>query len=153
MPMEPKRIAILGSTGSVGRQALEIVAADDGLSVCALSAGANRKLLAEQARRFRPRAVAIADSSGAAELAADLPRGIDVLSGAEAATELVARVRPDMVLTAMVSSAGLDPTLAAISCGADLAVANKESLVMGGALIVPAARAAGINVLPVDSEN
>ena len=151
--MKTKRIAILGSTGSVGRQALEIIAAADGLSACAISAGANWQLLAEQAGRFAPEAVAVADEAAADKLASTLTDGPEVLAGEGAAAELIRKVRPDMVLTAMVGAAGLDPTLAAIECGADLAVANKESLVMAGAVIMPAARQAGINVLPVDSEH
>jgi len=148
-----KRIAILGATGSVGRQALEIIAGSDRLGVCALAAGANWELLAEQAKRFRPQAVAVADEGAARSLSAALGGGVEVLAGADAAAELVHKVRPDLVLTAMVGTAGLAPTLAAIECGADLAVANKESLVMAGAVIMPAARAAGIAVLPVDSEH
>jgi len=150
--MKPKRIAILGSTGSVGRQALEIIDADGGLCACALAAGSNWKLLAEQTRRVGPEAVAIADADAADRLAGRIPQ-TPVLAGPEAMTELVRRVRPDMVLTAMSGAAGLAPTLAAIDCGADLAVANKESLVMGGAAIMPAARAAGVRILPVDSEH
>ena len=151
--MEPKRIAILGSTGSVGRQALDVIAADERLCACALAAGGNWRLLAEQARAFRPQAVAIADDRVAGELAAALPEGVELLAGPDAMTELVNKARPETVLTAMVGTAGLSPTLAAIECKADLAVANKESLVMAGAVIMPAARAAGIHVLPVDSEH
>ncbi|HET6426784.1 MAG TPA: 1-deoxy-D-xylulose-5-phosphate reductoisomerase, partial [Phycisphaerae bacterium] len=143
----------MGATGSVGRQALEIIAGSDRLGVCALAAGANWELLAEQAKRFRPQAVAVADEGAARSLSAALGGGVEVLAGADAAAELVHKVRPDLVLTAMVGTAGLAPTLAAIECGADLAVANKESLVMAGAVIMPAARAAGIHVLPVDSEH
>ncbi len=153
MSYSPKRIAILGSTGSVGRQALEIIAADESLSVAGLSAGANWKLLAEQAKTFDADAVAIADPEAAKELASVLAEGTDLLTGPESMNDLIWQVEPDMVLTAVVGSAGLGPTLTAIKCGADLAIANKESLVMAGAIIMPAARKAGINVLPVDSEH
>ena len=149
----PKRIVILGSTGSVGRQALEIIAFDESLSVCGLAAGANWRLLAEQVRAFGPEAVAIAEPAAADELSSVLPKGAELLTGPEAMSDLIWRVRPDMVLTAVVGSAGLTPTLTAIECGADLAIANKESLVMAGAIIMPSARKAGINVLPVDSEH
>ncbi|OPX24638.1 MAG: 1-deoxy-D-xylulose-5-phosphate reductoisomerase [Planctomycetales bacterium 4484_123] len=150
--MSAKRIAILGSTGSVGRQALELIAASDELTVCALAAGRNWQLLAEQVGRFKPQAVALADVRAAEELTR-ATAGVCVLSGPEAMTELVRRVRPDMVLTAMSGSTGLPATLAAIDCKADLAVANKESLVMAGQIIMTSARSAGINVLPVDSEH
>ena len=151
--MGSKRIAILGSTGSIGRQALEIIAAEVRFSVCGLAAGSNWRLLADQARAFGAEAVAIADSAGARSLAEVLPKRTSLLAGPEAMGELIRRTRPDMVLTAVVGSAGLWPTLAAIECGADLAVANKESLVMAGAVIMPAARAAGIQLIPVDSEH
>ncbi len=149
----PKRIVILGSTGSVGRQALEIIAADESLSVCGLAAGTNWKLLAEQAKTFDAAAVAIAEPAAANELASVLTEGTDMLVGPESMSDLIWQVEPDMVLTAVVGSAGLGPTLTAIKCEADLAIANKESLVMAGAIIMPAARKAGINVLPVDSEH
>ncbi|MDY7009391.1 MAG: 1-deoxy-D-xylulose-5-phosphate reductoisomerase [Planctomycetota bacterium] len=153
MSNNPKRIVILGSTGSVGRQALEIIAVDEGLSICGLAAGSNWRLLSEQAGNFRPDAVAIAEPAAAGELSKVLPEDTDLLTGPEAMSDLIWQVRPDMVLTAVVGSAGLTPTLTAIECGADLAIANKESLVMAGAIIMPAARRAGINVLPVDSEH
>jgi len=151
--MEPKRIAILGSTGSIGLQALEIIARGDHLSACGLAAGSNWEELARQAERFGPEAVAIAADDAADDLAAAVPEATEVLAGEAAMSDLVRRTRPDMVLTAVVGSAGPAPTLAAIECGADLAIANKESLVMAGAVVVPAARAAGVNVLPVDSEH
>ena len=152
-PMQTKRIAILGSTGSVGRQALEIIAGEERFSACALAAGSNWELLAEQAGRSGAEFVAIADATRADDLAAALPAAAELFTGDDALGELIGRARPDMVLTAVVGSAGLAPTLAAIDCGADLAVANKESLVMGGAVIMPAARRAGVRVLPVDSEH
>ncbi len=151
--MEPKRIAILGSTGSIGRQAIEVILAEERFDVCALAAGSNWKLLASQARATGPELVAITDPAGADELSASLGRSAEVLSGGDALCELVRRSRADMVLTAVVGSAGLAPTLEAIACGADLAIANKESLVMAGALVIPAAREAGVRVLPVDSEH
>ena len=151
--MVSKRIAILGSTGSIGRQALEVIAAQPHLEVCALAAGSNWRLLAEQAKQFAPQVIAVADADSAEALAEKLPADTVVLSGPEAMTDLVRRVRPDVLLTGVVGTAGLAPTLAGIECGATLAIANKETLVMAGAIVMPAARAAGVDVLPVDSEH
>jgi len=152
-PVAPKRIAILGSTGSIGRQSLEVISATPGLCACALAAGCNWKLLAEQAKRFRPAMVAMSDEQAAGRLRPLLPAGVELLAGPEAMTELVRRSRPDVVLSGVVGSAGLAPTLAAIEVGATLAMANKETLVMAGAIVMPAARKAGVPVLPVDSEH
>jgi len=151
--VKAKRIAILGSTGSIGRQTLDVIAEQADMSACALAAGSNWRELADQARRFSPDIVAIADESAGPALAAALPAGIEVLTGAGAATELVRRSRPDVLLAGMVGSAGLAPVLAGIDCGATLAIANKETLVMAGAVVMSAARAAGAAVLPVDSEH
>jgi 1-deoxy-D-xylulose-5-phosphate reductoisomerase len=151
--VKTKRIAILGSTGSIGRQTLEVIASQPQLRACALAAGNNWRLLAEQARQFAPELLAVADPSAAEALRRELPGGPEVLAGGEAMTELVRRARPDVVLSGVVGTAGLAPTLAAIDCGANLAIANKETLVMAGAIVMPAARAAGVPVLPVDSEH
>jgi len=151
--VNPKRVAILGSTGSIGRQTLEVIAGDDSLHACALAAGSNWQLLAQQARRFRPEVVAINDLDAAGPLRADLPGGVVLLSGPEAMSELVRLAKPDLLLSGVVGAAGLAPTLAAIECRANLAIANKETLVMAGAILMPAARAAGLHVLPVDSEH
>ncbi len=149
----PKRLAILGSTGSIGRQALDVVADAGDLEVCALAAGGNWQLLGEQARRFGVPLLALADGDAAEALRGALPPGTELLSGAGAMTELVRRARPDVLLTGVVGSAGLEPTLAGIECGADLAIANKETLVVAGSVVINAARDAGVNVLPVDSEH
>ncbi|MCK4277324.1 MAG: 1-deoxy-D-xylulose-5-phosphate reductoisomerase [Phycisphaerae bacterium] len=151
--MDPKRIAILGSTGSIGRQALEVISSIADLSACALAAGSNWTLLAEQAQQFRPQVVAIADHIAAEQLRNRLPDGAELLVGPEAMTELVSASRPDVLLSGVVGSAGLKPTLAGIDCGATLAIANKETLVMAGQIIIPAARDAHVPVLPVDSEH
>ncbi|MCE5278964.1 MAG: 1-deoxy-D-xylulose-5-phosphate reductoisomerase [Planctomycetaceae bacterium] len=151
--MKTKRVAILGSTGSIGRQALEVIDSTPGLCACALAAGGNWELLAEQAQKFRPQTIALADGKNHADLRSRLGAGVEVLNGPDAMTELVRRSRPDILLTAVVGAAGLAPTLAGIECGADLAIANKETLVMAGAVVMPAARAAGVAVLPVDSEH
>lgn len=146
-----RRLAILGSTGSIGRQTLEVLGDLPGLSVCALAAGTNAELLGEQARAHRPEAVAVASTG--ADLQAHLPAGTRLLTGPEAMTDLVRHTRPDIVLNGVVGAAGLAPTLAAIECGATCAIANKETLVMAGAIVMPAARKAGVHLLPVDSEH
>ncbi len=132
---------------------MDVVAEQADLSVCGLAAGRSWQELASQAKQFGPQLVAIADESAGDELTGALPPGIGLLTGPEAAAELVRRCKPDIVLAGMVGSAGLAPALAAIECGATLALANKETLVMAGALVMPAARAAGVDVLPVDSEH
>ncbi len=147
-----RRIAILGSTGSIGRQALELIDTQPGLRACALAAGANWRLLAEQALRFHPGIVALADEAAAERFSAEVP-DIEALAGPDAMSELVRRSRPDVLLSGVVGSAGLAPTLEGIRAGADLAIANKETLVMAGAIVMPSARAAGVSVLPVDSEH
>jgi len=151
--VKPKRVAILGSTGSIGQQTLEVISGDGSLRACALAGGANWQLLAQQARRFRPEWVALSDPEAAGRLKDELPGGVQLLCGPEAMTELVRHSRPDVVLSGVVGAAGLAPTLAAIECGATPAIANKETLVMAGAIVMPAARAAGLDVLPVDSEH
>ncbi len=151
--MAQKRVAILGSTGSIGRQALEVIRSLEGVRVCALAAGENWELLAEQAGKFSPDAVAIAADEGGEILRSKLADRAAVLTGPDAMTELVRRTRPDVLLTAVVGIAGLWPTLAGIECGSALAIANKETLVMAGAVIMPAARKAGVQVVPVDREH
>ncbi len=151
--MNRKRIAILGSTGSIGRQAIDVTDADDSLGVCALAAGGNGRLLADQARRTGAGIVALADDGAAGEFHEAAGGDTELLTGPDAMTELVRRARPDVLLSGVVGSAGLAPTLAGIECGARLAIANKETLVMAGAIVMPAARAAGVDVLPVDSEH
>jgi 1-deoxy-D-xylulose-5-phosphate reductoisomerase len=148
-----KRIAILGSTGSIGRQTLQVISEQAGLSVCALAAGSSWELLAAQAQAHRPAAVALACEQSASRVNGRLPEGTDLLTGPEAMTELVCRAEADVVLSGVVGMAGLRPTLAAIESGATLALANKETLVMAGAVVMPAARARGVDVLPVDSEH
>ena len=151
--MKPKRVAVLGSTGSIGRQTLQVIAAQPGLSACALAAGGNWELLARQALEFRPEYVAITETRDADALRRTLPAGVTPLAGPDAMTELVRRSRPDVLLNGVVGSAGLRPTLEAIECGSALAIANKETLVMAGAIVMPAAKARNLPVLPVDSEH
>jgi len=146
-------VAVLGSTGSIGRQTLEVIASRPELSVCALAAGGNRELLAAQALEFSPEAVAIADASAEEGLAAAVGHDVRVLAGPEAMVELVRHTRPDVLVVGVVGAAGLAPTLAGIECGATIALANKETLVLAGGVVMPAARAAGVPILPVDSEH
>ena len=148
-------IAILGSTGSIGTQALEVVLAHpDRFRVELLTCGQNADLLIEQARTFRPNTVVIAEE-GLRERVADalFPLGIKVFCGSDAIEQSVAMEDIDMVLTAMVGFAGLRPTMAAIEAGKHIALANKETLVVAGALVTEAARDQGVNIYPVDSEH
>ncbi|MBB5911558.1 1-deoxy-D-xylulose-5-phosphate reductoisomerase [Nocardia transvalensis] len=140
------RVLLLGSTGSIGTQALEVIAADpDRFQVVGLAArGGNTALLAEQIRATGTTNVAVADPAAAAKL------GV-ALAGPEAVTELVRRTEADVVLNALVGSLGLEPTLATLESGRRLALANKESLVAGGSLVTRAARPG--QIVPVDSEH
>lgn len=151
----PKRIAILGSTGSIGTQALEVVRHQQGrFQIELLTAGSNADLLIAQATEFNPNAVVIGDESRYAEVRDALfPRGIKVFAGASALEQAVALESIETVLTAMVGYAGLRPTLAAIEAGKSIALANKETLVVAGELVTHAARSKGVNIYPVDSEH
>ena len=153
--MNPKRLCILGSTGSIGTQTLSVLGEQPPgkLAVCGLAAGNNWQLLAQQARQTAAPLVAIADAASADALRGALPADVGVLAGPDAMTELVRRCRPDVLLSGVVGAQGLRPTLQAIECGATLAIANKETLVMAGAIVMPAARARNLPVLPVDSEH
>ncbi len=148
-----KRVAVIGSTGSIGRQTLDVIAEQPGLCACGLAARCSWELLAEQARQHRPKWVAIADDSNAEHLRNELPPHTQMLAGEDALTELVIRCQPDVLLSAVVGTAGLAPTMEGISQGASLAIANKETLVMAGQIVMPAAREAGVPLLPVDSEH
>ncbi len=144
------RVAILGSTGSVGRSALEVMGRHpERFRVVALAARRSVDALREQAARHRPRRAVVADPD-AGKL--DLP-GVSCGYGREALVELAAASGADVVLNALVGVSGLEPTLAALKAGKRLALANKESLVAGGPLVVEAARATGAELVPVDSEH
>lgn len=151
--MKFKRVALLGSTGSIGKQSLDVVSGRDDMRICAMSAGSNAELLARQALQFKPDYVALCDASAQDVLQKKLSPDIKLLFGPDAMTEMVRLAKADIVLTGVVGTAGLRPTLAAIECGSTLAIANKETLVVAGSTIMPAARAAGVKVLPVDSEH
>ena len=150
-----KQIAILGSTGSIGRNALRVIdALGPEYQVFALSAHSNVELLAEQARRHKPSFVAVTNSEYIAQLR-ELLGGLDVeiLAGPEGLTEIAELEEVDIVLTAVVGAAGLPAVLAAAKCGKQLAIANKEPLVVAGQLLVSEAKKNGGTILPVDSEH
>jgi 1-deoxy-D-xylulose-5-phosphate reductoisomerase len=147
-----RRIVILGSTGSIGTQALEVVEASAELEVAALAAGQSWEELVRQAEVHGVGRIALADEAAAAR-AAEAWTGGDVLTGVEGLVELITDTDCDLVLNALVGSAGLGPTVAALGEGIDLALANKESLVVGGELVMALAEATGATVIPVDSEH
>ena len=147
-----KNIVLLGSTGSIGTQSLD-VCRGQGYRVVSLAAHSNVDLLAEQARAFGPAAVAIADESKYAALKAALADvDVRVLAGAEGIVELAA-MPCDVVVNAIVGIAGLRPTLAAIEAGHDVALANKETLVTGGGLVMKRAKEKNVSIFPIDSEH
>jgi 1-deoxy-D-xylulose-5-phosphate reductoisomerase len=146
-----KKVVILGCTGSIGRQALEIVAASDELQVAGLAAGSRWEQALAQAREHGAPVVALADSEAGAR--AEGSWSGTVLSGEEGTRELVASAGADLVLNGIVGAAGLGPTIVALSEGIDVALANKESLVVGGELVTALSEATGAQLLPVDSEH
>lgn len=151
-----KRIAILGSTGSIGRSALQVIEQfPNRFQVVALAAGRNVDLLIEQIQRFRPKVAAVLDQELANDLASRLPAdiGVEVFAGSQGYQNIANCTDADMVLSSMVGAAGLIPTLSAIRAGKDVALANKETLVMAGALVMEEVRRYQIRLLPVDSEH
>ena len=153
-----KTLSILGSTGSIGTQTLEVLEALKGTDreyrVAVLAARSNVKLLEQQIRRVRPQAAAVFDPAAARDLR-DRTRdlGLPVLSGMEGLCQAASWEGADLVLNAVVGMVGLEPTLAAIAAGKNVALANKETLVAGGALVMEAARRNSVSILPVDSEH
>ncbi len=148
-----RRLAILGSTGSIGVQALDVVSsAPDELQLVALSADTAWEPLVEQAQAYGVHRIALADRDAAARAAEAWTAG-EVLAGTEGIVQLITGCGCDMVLIAVVGSAGLVPTVAALGEGIDLALANKESLVVGGELVTQLAEATGAQIIPVDSEH
>ena len=147
-----KTISILGSTGSIGRNTLDIVRQHpDKFRVTALSAGRNAELLMEQINEFKPEAVSVLDKETALKLGSDVP--CRVLYGKEGFEFIASIESADIVVSAMVGAAGLLPTLAAINAGKDVALANKETLVMAGNIVMDAVRKKGVTLLPIDSEH
>ena len=150
-----KKIAILGSTGSIGTQTLDVIRAhSDELEVVALAAGSNKERLKEQIREFHPELVSLSDEKKAQELKEELAgEAVEVVCGMDGLIEVAEIDSADVVVTAVVGMMGILPTMEAIRKGKDIALANKETLVTAGHLIIPMAREYGVSILPVDSEH
>ena len=150
-----KKIAILGSTGSIGAQTLDVVREhSDELQVVALAAGSNKERLKEQIKEFHPKLVSLSDEKKAQELKEELAgEQVEVVCGMEGLIEVAGADSADVVVTAVVGMMGILPTMEAIRKGKDIALANKETLVTAGHLIIPMAREYGVSILPVDSEH
>lgn len=149
-----KKIGILGSTGSIGTQTLEVVRENKDIEVTALAAGSNIRLLEEQIREFAPRIAAVWDEKKAKELkerVKDLP--VKIVSGMDGLIQVSAFEEMEILVTAIVGMIGIRPTMEAIKAGKDIALANKETLVTAGHLIMPLAKENGVSILPVDSEH
>lgn len=149
-----KKIAILGSTGSIGTQTLEIVREQGDLIVTSMSCGRNIDLFEKQIREFKPKFVSVGDADSASELKkriADLK--IEVLYGMDGLIAVATDAESEILVTAIVGMLGVRPTIAAIEAGKDIALANKETLVTAGHIIMPLAKQKGVSILPVDSEH
>jgi len=151
--MVMKRVTILGSTGSIGRSTLDVVANNrDNFKIVALTAGRNIELFEEQIRSFRPEIVAVADSEIANVLLKRID-GIEILSGAEGINRVASYENSDFVVSSIVGSAGLIPTITAIRAGKSIGLANKEALVMAGEIVIAEAKKNTVKIIPVDSEH
>ena len=149
-----KKIAILGSTGSIGTQTLEIVRNNGDLEVTALAAGNNIDLLERQIREFRPKLAAVWKEERAAELKSRVrDMDIEIVSGMDGLLSVAAVSESEILVTAIVGMIGILPTIEAIKAGKDIALANKETLVTAGHIIMPLAKERGVSILPVDSEH
>ena len=149
-----KKIAILGSTGSIGTQTLDVVRVNGDIQVMGISAGRNITKLEEQAREFSPKLVAVWDEKAAEDLKVRLhDTDIKIVSGMEGLLELASMEEVEILVTAIVGMLGIRPTIQAIRSGKDIALANKETLVTAGHLIMPMAEKYGVKILPVDSEH
>lgn len=150
-----KRLTILGSTGSIGVNTLNVVEnLEDQFTVTAMSAYSNDQLLIQQAKKFRPDAVCIVDKKKAAAVEKGLRvESIEILSGRDGLLDLASRSNVDILMNGLVGSAGMEPTLKAVGSGVDVALSNKESLVMAGQLIQRVKEKSGAKVIPVDSEH
>ena len=150
-----KKIAILGSTGSIGAQTLDVVREhSDELQVVALAAGSNKERLKEQIKEFHPKLVSLSDEKKAQELKEELAgEQVEVVCGMEGLIEVAGADSADVVVTAVVGMMGILPTMEAIKKGKDIALANKETLVTAGHLIIPMAKEYGVSILPVDNEH
>lgn len=149
-----KKIAIIGSTGSIGTQTLEVVRANKDLKVVALAAGNNRELLEKQVREFQPKYACISSEEKAKDLKVKLAdMQVTVLTGMEGLLTIAQMDESDILVTAIMGMVGIRPTIAAIQAGKDIALANKETLVTAGHIIMPMAKKYGVQILPVDSEH
>ena len=149
-----KNIAVLGSTGSIGTQTLEILRANDDLNVVSLAAGSNIEMLEKQIREFKPQVVCVYNEKKAEELKIKVSdTDVKIVTGMDGLIETAVIKTADIVLTAVVGMIGIRPTIAAIKAGKDIALANKETLVTAGHIIIPLAKEYGIRILPVDSEH
>lgn len=150
-----KNISILGSTGSIGRQTLDVISMfRNNFRVIGLAAGKNIALLKEQILKFKPEIVSVQDEKSINQLEKELPRGtVKFLASDHGAEVIACHPLVDLVVSAMVGASGLKPTLAAIRSGKNIALANKEVLVMAGGIITKEAKKSGINIIPVDSEH
>lgn len=149
-----KKIAILGSTGSIGTQTLDVVERNDDLQVVGIAAGSNIRMLEEQIRRFHPKLAAVGDEKKAAELRQRVAdTDCTVTGGMEGLLALAAMPESDILVTAIVGMIGIRPTVEGIRAGKDIALANKETLVTAGHIIMPLAKEYGVRILPVDSEH
>ena len=149
-----KKIAILGSTGSIGTQTLEIVRENTDLEVVGLAAGSNVELLEKQVREFRPRLVSLQSEKYCKELKLRLAdMEVEIVSGMEGLIQIAEMEESEVLITAIVGMIGIQPTIAAICKGKDIALANKETLVTAGHIIMPLAAQKGVSILPVDSEH
>ena len=149
-----KKIAILGSTGSIGTQTLEVIRENKDIEVTGLAAGTNVDLLEKQIREFQPKLVAMWTEEKAKELKSRI-RDLDVkvVSGMDGLLEIATMEESEILVTAIVGMIGIRPTIAAIKAGKDIALANKETLVTAGHIIMPLAKECGVKILPVDSEH
>lgn len=149
-----KRVAILGSTGSIGTQALDVILANPTqFELIAISAQNNADLLIEQAYKYQPKVVYIANERMYSQVKNQVPAGIEVLAGADGLINIATRPDVDILLTALVGYVGLIPTIKAIEHGKDIALANKETLVVAGEIVMAKAKQYGVKILPVDSEH
>lgn len=150
MNSNKRKISIIGSTGSIGRQALEVIEKlQDKFEIIALTGGANVELLREQALKFKPKYVCVGNSKGEK---LDIA-GVKTLYGQEGLEEICSNKEHDIILVSVSGKVGLRPTLTAIDNGIDIALANKETLVMAGDIVMPRAKEKGVNIIPVDSEH
>ena len=154
MTTATKRIAVLGSTGSIGKSVMDIVRMSSGrLEIAGLAAGRNTALLSKQIREFKPSMAAVMTEELAQDLRSSVPSDVDIVYGKEGYKAIASMPEADLVVSSMVGAAGLIPTLAAIEAGKDVALANKETLVAAGALVMDLVREKGVNLLPIDSEH